>query len=127
VAGDFEREVMLMLGRLDEGQERQRKDFDEEKRASSESRGRVHAKLEKIEEDVSIVGQVAAQARDKANTVEQVVIDDVKPVTDEIKKARLKGIGALWAIGIMATVFGFSAATVAGDVITWARRLLRIE
>src|SRR5690348_7526181 len=103
---------MRALGRLEEGQERMRSDFNEEKEHSAESRLRMHTKLEKIEEDVSIVGQVAAQARDKANDVEKVVTEDVKPVTDEIRKAKLKGIGALWAIGIMATVFGFSLATV---------------
>lgn len=104
-----------------------RLDFIEEKDHSAESRQRVHLKLEKIEENVLIVGQVAAQARDKVDTVEKMVVDDVKPVTDDIKKAKMKGIGALWAIGVMATVFGFSAATVAGDVVVWARRLLRLE
>lgn len=103
-----------------------RLDFIEEKDHSAESRERVHLKLEKIEEHVLIVGQVAAQARDKVDAVERMVVDDVKPVTDEIKKAK-PGIGVLWAIGIMATVFGFSAATVAGDVVVWARRLLRLE
>jgi hypothetical protein len=126
LAGELN-EIMRALGRLEEGQERMRLDFIEEKDHSAESRDWVRSKLEKVEGDVSIVGQVAAQARGKVDTVEKMVVDDVKPVTDDIKKAKMKGIGALWAIGVMATVFGFSAATVAGDVVVWARRLLRLE
>lgn len=47
-------EIMRALNRLEEGQEQQRADFDEEKDASRESRGYMHAKLEKIEGDVGI-------------------------------------------------------------------------
>jgi len=116
-------EIMRSLGRLEEGQARMSADIE----ASNESRSRIHARLEKIEGDVLIVGHGIAQVRDKVDGLETVVVKDVKPVTDEIKKARLRGIGALWAVGIMATTFGFSAATAAENIITAIRAFLRIQ
>lgn len=127
------REIMRALGRLEQGQDRQRGDFESEKLATRESRLRSYTQLEKIEEDVGIVGKVAAQARDEASTarseaaaVKKLVDDDVKPVTDEIKQMKLRGIGALWAIGILATAFGFSVATFGEGIIAAIRAWLKI-
>lgn len=119
-------EIMRILGRLEEGQERQRADFETEQQHTRESRERTYEKLEKIDVDVSIVGKVAAQARDKADAVEKIVVDDVKPVTDEIKQMKLRGLGALWAIGLLATAFGFSVASFGEGVLAWARAALKI-
>lgn len=117
---------MRALGRLEEGQERMRADFDAEKEASSDSRGRMHAKLEKIEEDVSIVGHVAAQARDKVNLLEKIVTDDVKPATDDFKRMRAIGITGLTLIGFAFTALGVTIATFGDAVVAWARAWLRI-
>lgn len=126
ISEDSFREIMLALGRLEEGMERQREDFESEKIETRQSRLSTSNKLDKIEEDVAIVGKTAAQARDKADSVERVVIDDVRPVTDEIKRAKLKGIGALWAVGIIATLFGVSIASIGEHAINLIRSFLRI-
>lgn len=98
-------EIMRAVGRLEATIEGLKEDIVDGK----ESRGRIHSKLEKIEEDVVIVGATAAQARDKANVVGDLVAQDVKPVTDEIK---LMGLGALALLGFAFTLLGISLATV---------------
>lgn len=131
---DTLREIMRALGRLEAGQERQREDFESEKVASRESRLMTNSKLDKIEEDVSIVGKVSAQARQEAADAHQraaelakILDDDVKPVTDEIKRIKMRGIGALWAVGVLATAFGFSLANLGEGAINAMRAWLRIS
>jgi len=119
-------EIMRALGRLEQGMERQRADFDSEKEASRDSRGRMHSKLEKIEEDVSIVGKVAAQARDKAEAVELVVTTDVKPATDDFKRMRTIGFVGLTLLGFAFTALGITLATVGEGVVNTIRTWLRI-
>lgn len=119
--------IMRVLGRLEEGQERQRADFDAEKVATRESRQRIHDKLEKIEVDVSIVGQVAAQARDKVDEVEGIVLRDVKPATDDFKRMRAIGLAGIALIGFAFTALGITVATVGEGVINAVRAWLRIS
>ncbi len=119
-------EIMRALGRLEEGQERQRADFDEEKSASRDSRDAVLVKLEKIEVDVGITGAVAAQARDATAKISQLVLDDVKPATDDYKRMRSIGKGTIWAVGIAAAGLGVTLATAAESVINAIRAWLRI-
>lgn len=125
MAGELN-EIMRALGRLEEGQERMRADFIEEKEHSAESRARVHQKLEKIEEDVSIVGQVAAQARDKANAMDKLITEDVKPATDDFKRMRTVGFVGISLIGFAFTALGVTLATVGEGVVHAIRAWLRI-
>lgn len=118
---------MRALGRLEEGVARLRADFTDEKEHSAESRGRMHTKLEKIEEDVGIVGKVAAQARDKANDLEKTVTDDVKPATDDFKRMRALGLGLIGLIGLAGAALGVTFATVGDAAVTTIRHWLRIQ
>jgi preprotein translocase subunit Sss1 len=117
---------MRVLGRLEEGQERLRADFTDEKEHSAESRGRMHTKLEKIEEDVGIVGQVAAQARDKAEKVDKVVTEDVKPATDEYKRLRRAGLGLIGIVGFLGTALGITVANFGDAAVQAIRHWLKI-
>lgn len=62
---------------------------------AKESRQKTYDRVERIEETVEIAGKVAAQARDKADTVEKLVVNEVKPQTDKIKNLGVKGGGFL--------------------------------
>lgn len=119
-------EIMRALGRLEEGVSRLRADFTDEKEHSADSRLRMHTKLEKIEEDVSIVGQVAAQARDKADSVDRIVTEDVKPATDDFKRMRTIGIVGISLLGFAFTALGVTLATVGEGVVASIRAWLRI-
>lgn len=120
-------DIMRALGRLEEGQDRMRTDFDDEKEASRESRQRMHTKLEKIEQHVTIVGQLAAQARDKADKVSGVVADDIKPATDDFRRMRTIGFVGVSLLGFAFTALGVSLATVGEGVVQTIRAWLRIS
>lgn len=119
-------EIMRALGRLEEGVSRLRLDFTEEKEHSAESRGRVHTKLEKIEEDVAIVGKVAAQARDMSEANSKTITVDVLPVTEDVKRMRQIGLGIIGVIGLAGTALGISLATVGDQIVATLRHWLRI-
>ncbi len=119
-------ELMRILGRVEEGIERLRADFEEEKQDTKDSRGRMHAKLEKIEEDVGIVGQVAAQARTVGTELQRLIDEDVKPATDDYKRVRAIGRGTLWAVGLAAGGAGVTIASFGETVVNALRAWLRI-
>ena len=121
-AAEHTNEMMRILGRLEGAVEALREDIADGK----ESRGRIHAKLEKIEEDVGIVGQVAAQARTEATELKRIIDEDVKPATDDYKRVRAIGKGTLWAVGLAAGAAGVTLATIGETVVNALRGWLRI-
>jgi predicted nucleic acid-binding Zn-ribbon protein len=62
-----------------------------EREDAKDSRARVYERVERVENSVAITGQIAAQARDKANAVETTLTNDVKPQTDRLKLLGVKG------------------------------------
>ena len=108
---DHANEIMRILGRLEESTERLRTDFESEKDSARDSRGRTHAKLEKIEEDISIVGQAAAQARAESEVLRKLVTEDVKPATDDFKRMRTIGFAGITLIGFAFTALGVTIST----------------
>lgn len=127
MADDPLHQILRTLGRLEEGQERMRADFDAEKEATRESRGRMHTKLEKIEEDLGIVGQVAAQAREESAATKKLVDEEIKPVTDDVKRMRMIGLGIVGLVGFAFTALGITLATVSEGVVQVVRTWLRIS
>lgn len=123
---DHANEIMLILGRLEESTERLRADYESEKESAAASRGRMHAKLEKIEENVSIVGQVAAQARAEAEVLHKLVTEDVKPATDDFKRMRAIGFVGISALGFAFTALGVTIANWGDWVVTTIRAWLRL-
>lgn len=106
-------ELLRAFGRIEEAIEGLKDDIADGK----ESRSRIHTKLERIEGDVEIVGKAVAQTRDKVDAVERLVTDDVKPVTDEIRRMKLMGAGALVLLGFVFTLLGISLATIGSGVL----------
>ena len=76
---------------------------------------------------MSIVGQVAAQARDKAEEVNLVVHSDVKPATDDFRRMRMLGLGLIGVLGLAFTGLGITLATVGESVVNAVRAWLRIH
>ena len=75
--------------------------MQQEREDAKDSRARVYDRVERVEESVTIAGQVAAQARDKANAIEKLVSDEVKPQTDKLRLLGLKGGGFLAGAAMM--------------------------
>lgn len=115
-------EILHAIGRLQGDVDAIKGDIIEGK----DSRGRIHSKLEKIDEDVRIVGAVAAQARDQAGALEAIVTTDIKPATDDFKRMRSFGKTTLWAVGLAAAGLGITAATLWESFVNWVRAAFRI-
>ena len=124
---DVTAQVLLSLGRLEEGQARMRLDFNEEKDRTKDHRVVMYQKLDRLEENIGIVGQVAAQARDKSDAVRKVVDEDVKPATDDFRRVQGVGKTALWGVGVAAGLFGITAATIGSTVLAWIKGVLGIH
>lgn len=69
--------------------------MEQERQDARDARARVYERVERVEKSVAIAGQVAAQARDKADIVEKTILEDVKPQTDRLKNLGVKGSGVL--------------------------------
>lgn len=120
-------EIMRALGRLEEGQKRQQEDVEEVKQTARESQNLLNTKLDHLDDTVGIVGKVAAQAREEALSVKAVLEKDVLPVTEEVKRMRLIGMGAIAVLGFAFTALGISVATVGQGFVAMVRSWLHLS
>jgi hypothetical protein len=115
-------EIMRSLGRLEEGVERIRDDFQEEKESAHESRAVIHKRLDehakqmaKTDETIAISGLVDAQLRDQIKALEETVKrnhDEVVPSLSEWRRIKILGAG----FGGILLLLGISV----GAIVTWA-------
>lgn len=111
-----------MLGRVEEGLDRIREDFQEEKESAHESRAVIHKRLDeqgrqiaKTEETIAIAGLVDSQIRDEVKALKKTVADnheEVQPALAEWRRIKLLGAG----VGGLLVLFGISI----GSLIVWA-------
>lgn len=115
-------DVMLALGRVQEGVDRLREDFQNEKNMAHESRAVIHRRLDEqaaeigsLKTNVAVAGMVEAQVRDEIKAL-GVRVDTnhaaITPSVEEWKRIRNIGIGITGLIAIG----GLSV----GAVLTWA-------
>lgn len=119
---DLLHEIMRTLGRMEEGLDRIREDFQEEKENAHESRAVIHRRLDeqgkqiaKTEETIAIAGFVDAQIRDEVKALQKTVVDnheEVAPAIAEWRRIKLLGAG----VGALLVLFGISV----GSLIVWA-------
>lgn len=107
--GDFDPSIHQQLGRLVEGMEGLKDSIrrmeDQSRRSedkAAESRAVVHRRLDEMVDRVGDVEQTVALVKDD--------VTDVKPVTDDMKRLRLMGVGFLSAIGMGGAALGFTFA-----------------
>lgn len=121
-SNDLLHEIMRTLGRVEEGLDRIREDFQEEKENAHESRAVIHRRLDdhtkqmaKTDETIAIAGQVDAQIRDQVIALQATVKQNhekVEPALSEWRRIKILGSG----VGGLILLLGISA----GAVITWA-------
>ena len=113
---------MRTLGRLEEGVDRIREDFQQEKEDAHESRAVIHRRLDdhvkqmaKTDETITIAALVDAQIRDEVKALQLTVQQNhekVEPALSEWRRIKILGTG----VGGLLLMLGISA----GAVITWA-------
>lgn len=96
--------VDRLLGELIAKVENLREDMKESERKSDISRAGVHRRLDDM---VDRVGDVEGDVKEIRKDV-----SEMKPVTDDVKRWRLIGLGALGVIGIAGTALGVTFADV---------------
>lgn len=118
--GSVEGGIVSILRELDSLKVERREDV-----ASSNTR------MDRIEADIGIVGATAAQARDLANSakaeaavtkseaaeLKTVILEDIKPQTDNIKRLGLKGMGFLAGVAFLGGFLGNPALAAFGQAI----------
>jgi len=119
---DLLHEIMRTLGRMEEGLDRIREDFQEEKESAHESRAVIHRRLDdhakqmaKTDETIAIAGQVDAQIRNEVIALKETVAKnhkEVEPALSEWRRIKLLGAG----VGGLLILFGISI----GSLIVWA-------
>ncbi|QYA12939.1 DUF1515 domain-containing protein [Rhizobium sp. AB2/73] len=119
---DLLHEIVRTLGRLENGLDRIREDFQEEKENAHESRAVIHRRLDeqgkqiaKTEETIAIAGFVDAQIRDEVKILQETVTKnhkEVEPALSEWRRIKLLGTG----VGALLLLFGISV----GSLIVWA-------
>lgn len=107
---------------MEEGLDRIREDFQEEKESAHESRAVIHRRLDehtqqmaKTDETIAIAGFVDAQLRDEMKALQITVRQNhekVEPALDEWRRIKILGAG----VGALLLALGISV----GALITWA-------
>ena len=115
-------DVLLALGRVQEGVEQLREDFRDEKQTAHESRAALHRRLDEqasdiasLKTDVKVAGLVEAQVRDEVRAIGEKVDANqaaIGPHVDDWKRMKAVGVGL---VGLLA-VGGLSV----GAMLTWA-------
>jgi ferritin-like protein len=115
-------DILLMLGRVEEGVKRIREDFQEEKQSAHESRAVIHRRLDEQRQQIHLLDKVVeissgvdATLREEIKSLKETVEknhDAVAPTLEEWKKMKTLGYG-------ISGLIAFAGLTI-GAVVTWA-------
>jgi hypothetical protein len=128
---------MLALGRVQEGVDRLRDDFQDEKRSAHESRAVIHRRLDDqtediagLRSDVGIGAQVNAQTREEVKALKEIVNDNqskVQPSIEEWKRIKTMGIGLAGLLALAGLSFGAILMWMSDAAVSAIRHWLRIS
>lgn len=129
-------DVMLALGRVQEGVDRLREDFQNEKNMAHESRAVIHRRLDEqakdiagLQTNVAITGQIDAQVREEIKSLSAKVDANhaaITPSVEEWKRIRNIGIGITGLIAIGGLSVGAVLTWASETAVTTIRHWLRI-
>jgi ferritin-like protein len=114
-------DILLMLGRVEEGVKRIREDFQEEKQSAHESRAVIHRRLDEQRQQIHLLDKVVeissgvdATLREEIKSIKETVEKNheaVAPTLEEWKKMKTLGYG-------ISGLIAFAGLTI-GAVVTW--------
>lgn len=99
---DMNATVHQQLGTLLAEVKNLREDFRRSEDKSDASRASLHRRVDELVDRVGKVEGAVAQVNDD--------VTDMKPVTDDVRKWKLMGMGALAVVGLGGTALGVSIA-----------------
>lgn len=109
-------DVMLALGRLQEGVDRLREDFTEEKASAAQSRKSIYEKhdalaheMTKLKSDVVISAQIGAQTRNEVQSLVTKVDQnkaDIQPSLEDWRRIKNLGLGITGVLALGGVTVG---------------------
>ncbi len=100
-------DISVMIGRMEAEVSGLRRDFQAAELRSVDHRANVHRRMDGIMEDLGEVKAEVSVANERIEAVKDDVAE-MKPVTDEVKRWKLMGIGALGVVGIGGASIGYA-------------------
>lgn len=91
------------LGEIVAGQRAILREMERDRQESKESRARLYKRVDEVESSAAISGKVAAQARDRVDALEKIVVEEVKPQTDRLKNFSLKVSGFFIGVALISS------------------------
>ena len=82
---------------------------------------RLESRMDERDETLSDIQAVAGAAGDDIRFLKDVISNDIKPVTDDVKRWRLMGMGALAVTGLGAASIGTAMYVAAQHLLPWLR------
>jgi hypothetical protein len=123
-------DVMLALGRVQEGVENLRSDFRDEKKSAQSSRAAIHARLDAhakeisgLREDIGISGQIDAQIREELKSHKAAT----EPSIEEWRRMKALGTGVATLIAFAGLTTGALMIWVGDAVVAAIRHWLKIN
>jgi hypothetical protein len=129
-------DIMLALGKLQEGVDRLRVDFQDEKGMAHESRAVIHQRLDNqalqiahMETTIAVSGQIDAQVRGEIQALKETVEKNqgiVSPALEEWKRMKTLGVGISGLIALAGLTIGSIIAWAGETALTTIRHWLKI-
>lgn len=129
-------DIMLALGRVQEGVDRLRDDFQDEKRMAHESRAVIHQRLDHqaqqiahLETTIAVSGEIDAQVRGEIQSLKKTVEKNqeaVTPTIDEWKRMKTLGVGISGLIALAGLTIGGIVAYMSETAVSGIRHWLKI-
>ena len=130
-------DIFHALGRVQEGIEQLREDFQEEKKNARDSRSTVHRRLDEhaleisnLRTDVAIAGKIEAQVRNEVKALAKKVDanhEAVQPSLDDWKRMKNLGVGVASLLAIGGLSIGAFLMWAGDAAVTAVRHWLRIN
>lgn len=113
-------DISMAIGRMEAEVAGLRRDFQASELRSVDHRAGVHRRMDDLVADLGEANQKLATATAKIGAVSDDVAE-MKPVTEEVKRWKLMGIGALGVVGIGGASIGYAFQA----PIDWLLKLFR--
>ncbi|WP_426238190.1 DUF1515 domain-containing protein [Pararhizobium sp. DWP1-1-3] len=129
-------DIMLALGKLQEGVDRLRVDFKDEKGMAHESRAVIHQRLDNqalqiahMETTIAVRGQIDAQVRGEIQALKETVEKNqeaVSPTVAEWQRMKTLGLGMAGLIALAGLTIGGIVAYMSETAVSGIRHWLKI-